>query len=415
MPISDLSLKETAISEKAWTVGGLYGKYKSGLLTFNTEYQRSEVWPKPKKQLLIDSMLRKYDISMIFLRQNDNGVYECLDGQQRLKSIFEFMNGAFPIVPKITEELDAAMHYSDLPDGLQSRIREFIMHSLIVHNTSDEVTSDIFLRLQEGMPLNSPEKLNAMQGYMRKRVIQISHRPFFSGIGLADTRFGHRYLAAQMLALALANNFVNLKFWTLKKYYITYKSTDVPHQALDRVKGALKLLNKALIKHKSTVRYRADVVSLYSLADIIRKNYSITGIEKKLGDFILDFLVKVEVSEKYPSKIGYTRYARYANLRSSSADSGPNVKERHEIILTKFLQRTPDIQPKDPTRAFNYAERLAIYYRASGKCEECKKQTPFKKGHAHHKVRHTDGGKTIVKNGQWLCEKCHLSVAHSSK
>jgi len=41
-------------------------------LLFDTEYQRREVWPSSKKRLLIDSVMRKYDISMIFLRQQIN-------------------------------------------------------------------------------------------------------------------------------------------------------------------------------------------------------------------------------------------------------------------------------------------------------------------------------------------------------
>ena len=61
-------------------------------IMFNTEYQRSYIWKTPKKQLLIDSIMREYDINKIFLRQLKDGAYECLDGQQRLRSIFDFMD-----------------------------------------------------------------------------------------------------------------------------------------------------------------------------------------------------------------------------------------------------------------------------------------------------------------------------------
>jgi uncharacterized protein with ParB-like and HNH nuclease domain len=71
-------------------IGELYTFHKRQQLRFNTEYQRTEVWPRNKKRLLIDSILRKYDISMIFLRQqiNDNlVVHECIDGQQRTEMV----------------------------------------------------------------------------------------------------------------------------------------------------------------------------------------------------------------------------------------------------------------------------------------------------------------------------------------
>ena len=404
MPLEDLIVQRTAVSDKAWTAGALYDLHKQNRLVFNTEYQRSKVWPKPKQQLLIDSMLRMYDISMIFLRQKDDGTYECLDGQQRLRSIFEFIDGNYPIVPSFTSEAEDEIFYSALPEGLRSRIREFIIHSVIVHGTDDATTSDIFLRLQEGMPLNSPEKLNAMPGQMRKRVIELSQHPFFDGIGLANTRFAYRYLAAQILALSISELFVSLKFPTLKRYYRMYKEVDVPRSALERVEGALNLLNRTLGSHKAAVKFRADIVSLYTLAATLREDYSITNIEPNLKRFLLEFLVQVSTDFNEP-------YSLYSRLRSSSADSGPNVEERHRIILAKCLQYSPNLRPKDQTRLFNYPERLAIYFRANGKCELCGKATRFDEGEADHKTRHADGGPTIIENGRWLCRECHSTRA----
>lgn len=61
--------KTIAVSDKAFSVGELYDLIAANQLLFNTEYQRSEVWATKKKQRLIDSILRKYDILKIFLRQ----------------------------------------------------------------------------------------------------------------------------------------------------------------------------------------------------------------------------------------------------------------------------------------------------------------------------------------------------------
>ena len=69
-----------------WTVDDFVKLSKKKKLVINEEYQRSDVWKKPKKQLLIDSLLNDYDIGSIILRQKNNK-WEILDGQQRLKSI----------------------------------------------------------------------------------------------------------------------------------------------------------------------------------------------------------------------------------------------------------------------------------------------------------------------------------------
>ena len=90
--ISDIEYHLKHIPMKIRELNQYYQKHR---LEFDTEYQRTEVWPAKKKRLLIDSILRKYDISMIFLRQqivDDRVIYECIDGQQRLRCIFHLLD-----------------------------------------------------------------------------------------------------------------------------------------------------------------------------------------------------------------------------------------------------------------------------------------------------------------------------------
>lgn len=56
------------------------------------QYQRTPVWSDEKKQLLIDSILRNYDLPKFYLRVSNNPSYdhEVVDGQQRLRAIWEF-------------------------------------------------------------------------------------------------------------------------------------------------------------------------------------------------------------------------------------------------------------------------------------------------------------------------------------
>jgi 5-methylcytosine-specific restriction endonuclease McrA len=106
-------------------------------------------------------------------------------------------------------------------------------------------------------------------------------------------------------------------------------------------------------------------------------------------------------------------YFIYGTARSSSADSRTSLENRTNVILAKFLEFVPDLQTKDPIRAFNYWQKLAIYYRDSGTCQRCRAATPFEQGEADHVVRHTDGGPTRVANGRWLCMNCNRSIAQT--
>src|SRR2546422_10297187 len=176
----------------------LFKIYKGGKLLFNTEYQRSEVWARPRKRLLIDSILRGYDINKIFLRDIGNGIYECLDGQQRLRSIFQFLEDDFTLDP--TSQVGEAS-FSELPPKAQYKILYNKIDSVVVYQADDETTCDIFLRLQEGMPLISPEKLNAVRGLTRNKIVDMSGHEFMQKLGIPNSRFTHRYLCAQAALL----------------------------------------------------------------------------------------------------------------------------------------------------------------------------------------------------------------------
>jgi hypothetical protein len=380
-----------------------------GVIKFITEYQRSKVWNKQKKQLLIDSILRNYDIASVFLRQkSDNLYYECLDGQQRLKAIIEFLNDAFGLSPNITEELDGSpTKFSQLPDNYRAYIKEFKINSVIVTDIDEETTSDIFLRLQEGMPLNPAEKLNAIRGKMRKKVIEISQHPFFSKIGLPNNRFAHRYLAAQMLALSIASKVLSVNYDVLKRYYRTHKS-QVPEAAINRVTSALTFLDRSMGDKASEIKHKADVLSLYLLASSLRSGYSITGLDERLAEFVFDFIYNVQNSDRLQNNLNNKPYKVYASLRS---DSAAHIKERRHIILSKFLQFVPSILPRDPARDYNYTERLAIFQQSKGMCVKCHVLTSFNKARAEHIRKPENGGLTTIDNGRWICEQCQITIS----
>ena len=65
----------------------------------NPAYQRSAVWKPEQKQLLIDSILRKIDIPKLYLREMNSKrfTYEIIDGQQRMRTLWEFLASKFPL------------------------------------------------------------------------------------------------------------------------------------------------------------------------------------------------------------------------------------------------------------------------------------------------------------------------------
>ena len=63
----------------------------------NPDYQRPAVWSRSQKQLLVDSILRNYDVPKLYWRRTGKKPdrYEVIDGQQRLRAVWEFFSGGY--------------------------------------------------------------------------------------------------------------------------------------------------------------------------------------------------------------------------------------------------------------------------------------------------------------------------------
>ena len=149
------------------------------------QYQRTPVWNEGKRQLLIDSILRQYDVPKFYLRvSNPPYDHEVIDGQQRLRAIWDFCADQYVLgdvskdVPNLGDLSDKK--FSELSSDAQDQIGIFELNLVEVEEASDIEIRDLFLRLQEGVSLNPAEKRNAMPGNMRDFVAKLgdTHRVF---------------------------------------------------------------------------------------------------------------------------------------------------------------------------------------------------------------------------------------------
>lgn len=70
--------------------GELLNMYKVGELTIRPEYQRLFRWTGAQKTALIESILLGIPIPPIFVAEDENGVWELVDGLQRISTIISF-------------------------------------------------------------------------------------------------------------------------------------------------------------------------------------------------------------------------------------------------------------------------------------------------------------------------------------
>lgn len=153
------------------SISNFYEEYSVGKYNMNPPYQRRSVWSPEKKSFFIDSILKNLPIPPVFLRQkievaNGKTSYEVIDGKQRLTSIVEFIEGAFPTAdegedPFHDEEL-AGKYFAELDvDHLANYKKMFWRYQIPVEyiDSDDPIVIDrIFDRLnRNGEPLNGQE------------------------------------------------------------------------------------------------------------------------------------------------------------------------------------------------------------------------------------------------------------------
>ena len=82
--------------------------------------------------------------------------------QQGLRCIFRFLNDEYAFTPDDSPGLESKYFYSQLPNDVRSAFLTYDINSIVVSDADDDINTDIFMRLQEGIRLNEAERVNAL-------------------------------------------------------------------------------------------------------------------------------------------------------------------------------------------------------------------------------------------------------------
>jgi uncharacterized protein with ParB-like and HNH nuclease domain len=83
--------KEFKTDNYPMSSGEIISIYKNDEIIINPEFQRYFRWSPEQKSKFIESILLGIPIPPIFVYQRDDGIWEVVDGLQRLSTILEFV------------------------------------------------------------------------------------------------------------------------------------------------------------------------------------------------------------------------------------------------------------------------------------------------------------------------------------
>lgn len=378
----------------------------------NPDYQRPAVWTRPQKQLLIDSMLREYDIPKMYLHKTGKDTFDVIDGQQRLRTIWEYFSGGFAL-PKNADPVDdmdiAGKKYDDLDMDLLDKLNSYNLDFVVLDDVTEDEISEMFLRLQNGTTLKAQEKRNAYPGNMRNYIKQLATHPFFvNSVNFKNSRFSHEHVAAQLTLLTINGDICDVKDRNLNAMYMDNQDFDSNGDTAKKVKRVLNYLLR-MFPEKTPELKRYNVVSLYALVKDLIESYAIKDREQELAKWFIDFETMRMLEAEKPEDQQDARLAIYQSKTKDSTDAMDSLRYRHEFLKENLLSAIPDLEPKDSQRNFDEAQRQVIFRRDKGICQECGVKCEWNAWQADHIVPWSRGGKTIVSNGQVLCPSCNAS------
>ena len=395
------------LNKATWSLFSLNKRRNS--INTNPDYQRPSVWTKSQKQLLIDSILRDYDIPKIYLHKRENNCYDVVDGQQRIRTIWEFYDNQFPL-PKDADKVNdidvANKFYKDLDPDISDIIDSYNLDFVILDNRNEDEIREMFLRLQNGTSLKAQEKRNAIPSKMRDFVKKLATHNFFYKVNFKDSRFTYDLIAAQMCLLAINKNICNIKDKDLNDMY--WNNVDFDENCAD-AKNVFKILDylDTMFDSKTPELKRYSVISLFILIMDMMPNYDIRSREKEIADWFIKFEYNRALDEKKPADEQDSRLVIYHERTSNSSDTFDSLTYRHNLLKENLLANVSNLPLRDSKRNFDDAQRQVIFRRDNGICKNCGKKCEWNEWEADHITPWSKGGQTEIENGQVLCPTCN--------
>lgn len=449
-PKTEYTIVPTEISIKD------FFEYKEDFVT-RPPYQRKAVWNKKKKQALMDSLFRRYYIPKLVIREvrkDESGtVSEIVDGQQRITTVQDFFENKYPL-PKTLADLGdnlSGKYYKDL----DTDIRKFIDKSLkyqadVIKNIEEPsnvehqiIATEIFWRLQQGESLNYMEVAHAQLSSLSRNFIvkysddltfnyedykSVDTNPdkltFFKLLDVDNNRMKHLQFMARFLLIEKENGYADLGDKKITEFINEHKHKNgIGDYSFENEKIAINVksnLNtfysifkddhildeKNGIKEFSTEYF---IISIYVLIRHLRMYYVLDETTKSnVKNFVYDFYKRWKTYDATTD----TDLLTFSNRRQQ----GETDLEARDIILRQiFFKYISDsnleLKRKDTNRSFSELQRILIYRKGKGLCQQCLRdnvpekeaKVSWSKYQADHVLPHSKGGQTIIENGELLC------------
>jgi hypothetical protein len=318
-----------------WTIRKLYDTFKSGNLNLSPPYQRNFIWSTEDQQTLIDSINRRIPIPNFFILEKVNGKYEMVDGQQRSRTIVNFIDKGFK-----------DFSGKNFSETTYPNLMNFEFPLTIIHDTEGADIQKFYALVNKtGIHLNKPEvrKADFYATNLLKLVNEIADSKKLTSLKLFTDktlkRMNDKEFISELLIL-LKDGHVDKK-GMIDEYFekdITEELSNELKRKFNSILDKIYILNSYYPINKTRFKQRND---FYTLFDFVL-NYSPYEESELVYFYKIMVLIGSDIKPTQNKSKALKEYAINCVTQSNS-------KPAREVRL-KFFQRLFE-NPKEKSNA----------------------------------------------------------------
>lgn len=394
-------------------------KVDRGRLIARADFQRYYIWDnKPKlKSRLIESVLLRVPIPVIYTAEEDNGKELVVDGQQRLLTFYNFTkkDGFNLSGLRVLKELNGKS-YVELDENLQNAIADYPIRVIkILKESHKDIKFDIFERLNRGsVKLNEQELRNCIyRGSFNDLLKELAENKDFQRLQ------GLKGIHNRMVDLERILRFFAFTDLTERRYKGPLTSFLNNYMESNREISANQKEEKTTLFKKSVELCQMVFGVLSFRRWQLGSDEDANGYrEDKINEGIFDIQMygfteyeKRDISKKaMVIKDAFIELMTKDRAFIESIERGTYDTQKVKLRTEKWLQRLREIigYPENDRRLYTFEEKKALWD-TNKICHLCSNEIAFiEDAHVDHLERYSEGGKTQIKNGKLSHRYCNL-------
>ncbi|WP_312151029.1 DUF262 domain-containing protein [Paenibacillus odorifer] len=322
--------------------------YRQDQIDFDPEYQRyGNIWDLRQKQLLIDSIINEYDLPKFYFHlltdrelNNSGKRYAVIDGRQRLQTIFEFMDDRYALsndfMYLLDERIDLSKkYYSDLAIEfplIKAHLDSYILDIVYIITDEIERIEELFLRLNEGEPLNNAEKRKAIGGETIRWVNEVvrTNEFFTYKVRFQNKRSEHQDVLTKILFLEYNKGFKSFSKRALDNLIENNKQASGILDCFAVVENNLMLLSSIFIDYDPILRTKSMLPLYYYF---VKEN---AEYRECIRDFLIFFEQLRKDNRRLDSEDQIPILLHYDRLSQQGANQQTSMILRFNILNRYF-------------------------------------------------------------------------------